>query len=82
MKCSLQLVGSLNDILATTLTFCLTIIFVEHISAAVLAFCVPCELETPNVMVFFQYLHLPTSYDNKCGNILEETYKTYHITLQ
>ena len=32
---------------------------------AVSVFCVSCELETPNLAVFFQYVHLPTSYDYK-----------------
>ena len=44
-------------------------------------FCVPCELKTPNLAVFFQYPQLSTSHDSKFGNIQEETYETYSVAV-
>ena len=40
--------------------FCQTVNSTEHLSVAIAVFCVPCELQTPNLAVFFQifiYLH-------------------------
>ena len=52
-------------------------ISVDHLLEVISVFCVPGELKTPNIEVSFQNLYLFTSYDNKCGNNLEETYETY-----
>lgn len=43
--------------------FCQTVNSTEHLSVAIAVFCVPCELQTPNLAVFFPDLHLSTSYD-------------------
>ena len=46
---------------------CRTAVSLEHLSVTVSVFCVDSELETPYLAVIFQYLHLYTYYDNKCG---------------
>lgn len=56
-------------------------ISVVHLSVVVSVFRIACELETPNLAVLFQYVHLSTSHYKNCVNTQEETSETYYVTL-
>ena len=45
----------------------------------IVIFCVPCELKTSNLAAFFNFFIFSSSHDNKCGNILEQTYGTIYV---
>ena len=62
--------------------FCLTALSVENIPETVSKFCVPCDLETPTVVAFFDFfIFLHPTYNDKSTNILKETLEINYITL-